>query len=192
MNKILYLHIYYERNKYICKTMYFKNSLKTTFLYMQGSRDILCCAHVLCPAWKVSLRNTFYKYTSSKYISLHVECEVVWRLISRHWTLCVQRWVTAMLLIYIVSMSFTACLASGRFLILSCQLLQDVFKWWFVQSILWLSSAPCSAVSRHRFSASGVQWSTRVRADRTSPWHWFFCYAHQCIFWSSLSINLTC
>ena len=116
MNKILYLHIYYERNKYICKTMYFKNSLKTTFLYMQGSRDILCCAHVLCPAWKVSLRNTFYKYTSSKYISLHVECEVVWRLISRHWTLCVQRWVTAMLLIYIVSMSFTACLASGRFL----------------------------------------------------------------------------
>ena len=77
MNKILYLHIYYERNKYICKTMYFKNSLKTTFLYMQGSRDILCCAHVLCPAWKVSLRNTFYKYTSSKYISLHVECEVV-------------------------------------------------------------------------------------------------------------------
>ena len=51
--------------------------------------------------------------------------------------------------------------------------LQDVFKWWFVQSILWLSSAPCSADTRHRFSASGVQWSTRVRADRTSPWHWF-------------------
>ena len=49
MNKILYLHIYYERNKYICKTMYFKNSLKTTFLYMQGSkpRYFMLCARVV-------------------------------------------------------------------------------------------------------------------------------------------------
>ena len=182
MNKILYLHIYYERNKYICKTMYFKNSLKTTFLYMQGSRDILCCAHVFVPGVESQLKKHIlqiyiqqvHQSTCGVWSGMKIDIKALNTLCSKMtMSECLPRHVSPQVGFFHVN-------------------LQDVFKWWFVQSILWLSSAPSSAVSRHRFSASGVQWSTRVRTDRTSPWHWFSCYAHQCIFRSSLSINLTC
>ena len=156
---------------------------------MQGSRDILFYAHVLCPAWK-SAEETHCKnmyptrscssarmklYQAPNDLSNMKIANGLRRVSGTRKKRSLKfrnknRWLRVQVLFTYV-------------LFIYC-----IFQWWFVQSILWLSSAPCSAVSRHRFSASGVQWSTRVRADRTSPWHWYCDCSYQHI--SHLSIKL--